>query len=537
MKALRRAMALIRRAAGGLAGRRGTILWIGIISVLLLPQSVMASSTLPYPSLADGEWCAEFVSVTRVGDLGHRADVSGRIHFAQRPFDARDWGRGYSGDVLIKWTAPPSRVCNGESVSYTLEVRNLIPNPEDPRHMIARISMAPPGPLLLDLKATDPTPFDPITSVAVLAPQAGGSNRCTAVVRITPGEGHVIGLFEVGLTIGPFYGQVIYNYKIVRSVSSADEQDSDHDGLTDDQERDLGTDLNNPDTDADGLNDGEEVQLGSNPNNPDTDSDGLNDAEEVRLGTDVSNPDTDGDGLNDGEEARLGTDATNPDTDGDGKSDGREVEDGTNPLDPKDEASPVPGTLLTPIPTGTTLIAEDRIVPPGGTVRVPIRLENAEDIASIGFNLSYDPSVVQVTNILKGSLLAPATFTYNADAPGVIRFGFAAPTGTSGSGSVAVVAFKAIGAGGSKSPLTLSEPLVTDSSGRSLSVRLVHGQITVEQRLVGDGNGDGKVSVLDALIALKMYVKSIPEDLIMDVNGDGRVTPDDARQILMMATP
>ncbi|MBI3495479.1 hypothetical protein HY065_02540 [Candidatus Berkelbacteria bacterium] len=37
--------------------------------------------------------------------------------------------------------------------------------------------------------------------------------------------------------------------------------DSDHDGLSDDEERALGTDPHNPDTDGDGLSDGQEVKI------------------------------------------------------------------------------------------------------------------------------------------------------------------------------------------------------------------------------------------------------------------------------------
>lgn len=84
--------------------------------------------------------------------------------------------------------------------------------------------------------------------------------------------------------------------------------DSDGDGLTDEEERALGTDPNNPDTDGDGLSDGEEVELGTDPTNPDTDGDGLSDGEEVSLGTDPTNPDTDGDGILDGSEVIVGTD-------------------------------------------------------------------------------------------------------------------------------------------------------------------------------------------------------------------------------------
>jgi len=44
--------------------------------------------------------------------------------------------------------------------------------------------------------------------------------------------------------------------------------DSDDDGLSDDEEEDLGTDPNDPDTDDDGVNDGDEVDCGSDPLDP-----------------------------------------------------------------------------------------------------------------------------------------------------------------------------------------------------------------------------------------------------------------------------
>ncbi len=162
--------------------------------------------------------------------------------------------------------------------------------------------------------------------------------------------------------------------------------DADGDGLTDAQERLLGTDPHNPDTDNDGLSDGEEVltyktsplnadsdgdnlkdgdeikKYHTNPTSLDSDGDGLNDwAEIFQYHTDPNSSDTDGDGLKDGDEIKIyHTDPRNSDTDGDGLtdggevltyhtnptlsdtdrggvSDGVEVRRGTNPLDPKDD--------------------------------------------------------------------------------------------------------------------------------------------------------------------------------------------------------
>ena len=70
--------------------------------------------------------------------------------------------------------------------------------------------------------------------------------------------------------------------------------------------------------------------------NIDTDEDGILDDNEIRIGTDIYNPDTDGDGLKDGEEVSIETDPLNKDTDGDRYSDFWEVGKGFDPLDPDD---------------------------------------------------------------------------------------------------------------------------------------------------------------------------------------------------------
>ena len=137
--------------------------------------------------------------------------------------------------------------------------------------------------------------------------------------------------------------------------------DRDGDGVSNQRERELGTDPENTDTDADGLPDGEEQRVGGDPNRADsdddglpdaqeagaglnlreadTDKDGLTDAEELAAGTDPTEADGDGemgalrDGLTDAEEIELGTDPNAYDTDGDGYPDGYEVEHGDNPVD------------------------------------------------------------------------------------------------------------------------------------------------------------------------------------------------------------
>lgn len=66
------------------------------------------------------------------------------------------------------------------------------------------------------------------------------------------------------------------------------------------------------DSDHDGLTDQQESLYNTNPFKADTDGEGLSDREEIKVyHTDPRNPDTDGDGFSDGAEVKAGFDPTN----------------------------------------------------------------------------------------------------------------------------------------------------------------------------------------------------------------------------------
>jgi hypothetical protein len=119
------------------------------------------------------------------------------------------------------------------------------------------------------------------------------------------------------------------------------DSDSDNDGLNDGREvNETNTDPLDSDTDNDGLNDGFEVNtLQSNPLSNDSDGDGMDDRFEQNNGLDLNDAadrdtDADSDGLSNFDEFTLGTDVNNPDSDGDGLTDGDEVNNvGSNPRD------------------------------------------------------------------------------------------------------------------------------------------------------------------------------------------------------------
>lgn len=205
-------------------------------------------------------------------------------------------------------------------------------------------------------------------------------------------------------------------------------------------------------------------------------------------------------------------------------------------IEPPPEPANVPLPRVT-VPTGTAMILESRISPLGSIVRVPVKLSKAEGITSLGFTLNYDPESLRVLTVKRGSRLTEDSFIFNTDTLGKIRFGFAVLRGSGSGGTAAVVEFQVVGTTGSVSPITLSDALVNHRADGPIAVELVGADFKVGAKLLGDADGDSRVTALDALLALRMASNLQKIDLSLDVNNDGKITIDDARIILNMARP
>lgn len=151
---------------------------------------------------------------------------------------------------------------------------------------------------------------------------------------------------DYDVSIGETYIYKVYvvsgaNFEYSNGVKVVFDPDTDGDGLTYSQEKEIGTDPFTTDSDNDGISDFDEMfYLSTNPMEVDSDGDGLNDADEVNVyGTNPVEYDTDGDGLSDWDEINIhNTDPLNTDTDGDGITDGYEVNVlSTDPLVKNDE--------------------------------------------------------------------------------------------------------------------------------------------------------------------------------------------------------
>lgn len=133
-----------------------------------------------------------------------------------------------------------------------------------------------------------------------------------------------------------------------------------------------------------------------------------------------------------------------------------------------------------------------RQVPVGGTVGVPVYLVRSEGVANMNFEIRYDAGVaVLAGDASKGPFLGNAFFAANGKTPGLIRGAFAATTGLSGTGVIATIPFRAVGSSGKRSPLPVTVTTINNASGASLTIERVDGLVQIAGGIGGGGGGPG----------------------------------------------
>jgi hypothetical protein len=214
-----------------------------------------------------------------------------------------------------------------------------------------------------------------------------------------------------------------------------------------------------------------------------------------------------------------------------------------------------PGTTAEPpLGDGMVLKAEDRVVAKGTQVTVPVWLLNAKGVSNLDFSLSFMPEIAAPRpDAEKGNLVSDA-FAYKLNQPGLFKFNFAQLTPVNSSGQVAGFRFLAVGAGRSRTPLTLSVWRINNTQGEALPVRTINGSITIyDPDDLSDPNnpnnpeppggsnnpplqptcsGTGVQTANDAQCCLKMWVGLTPRGMQMDLDNSGEVDSRDAIIVL-----
>ena len=141
------------------------------------------------------------------------------------------------------------------------------------------------------------------------------------------------------------------------------------------------------------------------------------------------------------------------------------------------EPTAIPDEVSTPIPTSPPDVVSTRsptAVPTlspqaadpvvlASTVNVPIYLTGAKNVGSLEFVLTYDPTVLEVSEVEAGGLAQNSLFDFGVRVPGRLWAGLIDTDGINGDGPLAVVSFKVIGPGSSASQLTLENVATYDA--------------------------------------------------------------------------
>ena len=116
-------------------------------------------------------------------------------------------------------------------------------------------------------------------------------------------------------------------------------------------------------------------------------------------------------------------------------------------------------------------------------VNVPIHLTGAENIGSLEFVLTYDPSVLEVSGVEAGGLAQSALFDFGTRSPGRLWSGWIDSEGINGDGPIAVVSFEVVGPGASTSLLALENITTYDASSLlDILTNATSGSFTVDGR-------------------------------------------------------
>ncbi|MBS3735410.1 MAG: DUF4214 domain-containing protein [Phycisphaerae bacterium] len=218
---------------------------------------------------------------------------------------------------------------------------------------------------------------------------------------------------------------------------------------------------------------------------------------------------------------------------------------------PEKESSPIvkwpvasPATATTPAttplpaaavrPRATVIVVGSAAKVKGDVVALPITVYNVDRLGDLNVTLRYPTGQLQLVGFTKGAIPPGTMFDANTSKPGETHIGFVHAQGVTGSFALGRLDLKLLGQPGSKATVSATVTTATQV-GTEAAIRfgVRNGVVTVlAKQILGDWNGDGKVTSLDALAALKMSVGKLKEDLILDVDNDGKVTAKDARLLL-----
>ena len=179
------------------------------------------------------------------------------------------------------------------------------------------------------------------------------------------------------------------------------------------------------------------------------------------------------------------------------------------------DAPMTPATLNFVIPSGVSI---------GEEFTVTLNIAGVVDLAGAQFDLHFNPTVLEPTDIHEGDFLSGGDAFFQVvhfnSVPGEISgIRIARTSSVDGGGVLLKVDFKAKGAG--VSALEVRDLKLGTSVGTPISVEVVSGEIAVKPRT--DVTGDGRVDILDLVRITRHFGPAAAAPAGLDINGDGNI--------------
>lgn len=167
----------------------------------------------------------------------------------------------------------------------------------------------------------------------------------------------------------------------------------------------------------------------------------------------------------------------------------------------------------------------------GQQMAIPVIVEKTE-LGTLTIDITYDSSKLKIASI---SEIPFDMYDTNTKTPGKIRITATDNTSIS-AGKVAVLTFDVIATSSCSTDISISVDEAYDANDNPVNLTVFNGVLEILKAVPGDVNGDGKVSAIDARMALQYNAGNkeltAEQKAAADVNGDGKVSAIDARWIL-----
>ena len=198
----------------------------------------------------------------------------------------------------------------------------------------------------------------------------------------------------------------------------------------------------------------------------------------------------------------------------------------TNLVEVDIEVSTIADATDTTISVSPAMVASPAI---GEQLTFSLKITNGEKVAGYQATISYDTSALRYVESNNGDYLPVGAFFVPPVVNGNrVKLASTVLTGVSnGDGTLATLTFEVVAA--KASTLTLSDVLLTDSEGDTVSPQVESGQVTEPARLVGDVNNDSVVDIQDLVLVASNFGQTGAN--VADVNGDGVVNIADLAKV------